>query len=86
MIINVACTGACLTMKKIVWNVPLCGASMLKEMINMGLTQDQKIDLAIALVNRCDDEDLVEEVFHAAYHRLLVLHFGEELIDEEVEK
>lgn len=44
----------------------------------MGLTEDQKIDLAIAYVNQCTDEKLVETVFHAAYERLLTLNLGPE--------
>ena len=44
----------------------------------MGLTEDQKIDLAIAYVKHCTDEELIESVFHAAYERLLELHFEEE--------
>jgi hypothetical protein len=44
--------------------------------LKMGLTQDQKIDLAIAYVNQCTDEELVEDVFWVAYERLLDLNLG----------
>ena len=43
----------------------------------MGLTPDQKIDLAIAYIKKCDDIDLLILALNAAYDRV------NELIDIE---
>lgn len=36
----------------------------------MGLTEDQKIDLAIAYINRCNDVNLLLSVLNYAHNRL----------------
>ena len=36
----------------------------------MGLTDDQKIDLAIAYVNKCNDVDLLIPLLNAAHDRI----------------
>jgi hypothetical protein len=46
-------------------------------MLNMGLTPDQKIDLAIAYAKKCDDIDLLIPLLNAAHDRI------NELIDIE---
>ena len=45
----------------------------------MGLTEDQKIDLAIAYIKKCNDVDLLIPLLNAAHDRI------NEIIEEEGE-
>ena len=38
--------------------------------LKMGLTDDQKIDLAIAYINKCNDVDLLIPLLNAAHDRI----------------
>ena len=69
MIINVECTIVYSMKKNIAGNAPLKGV-FTQEVMKMGLTPDQKIDLAIAYINKCDDFKLLAAVSVALQKRI----------------